>query len=597
MARLRLKTQLLISTLLIICALTGAILLIVRHTVRSEIDVQVQESTLASVEAFRVLQQQQEMQLSRTAAMLSELPILKALMSTRHIPTIQDASISVWQLAGSDLFLLADPVGSILGLHVTRAGVDPTSAQADLVNSLTEGSDAAWWYVGERLYWVFLRPITAGSGSDAKELGVVAVGYELDSSVARDLAPASDSKIVLAAGDKIIASSLSLQEANELLELERPGASGLSSMRHELTLGGTEYEVASVPLRNGPPSPVQCYVLVSLRRPMSFIRKLNRTILVLAISAVLFAWVLLSSVSRTITRPLDNLVAGVRALSSGDYAYSITPRGSSEVAELGEAFSKMRGDLLASERHRMEAERIAALGRAAGSISHDLRHYLATVVANAEFLYEADKLKLDRDDIYGEIKMASEQMTELLDSLRELARERRSISPIHASMDHIVHRATETVMSRPELRHRAISIHTAGDMAGIFDPRKMERVFFNLVLNAAEATDDHRGSVAIDISSTPELFEIRVADNGPGIPPAIRNTLFDPFVSCGKSNGTGLGLAIASKIVHDHYGSIIAERTSESGTVFLIRMPRFQPTVSDVAEPTRRNPVESKMQS
>ena len=245
----------------------------------------------------------------------------------------------------------------------------------------------------------------------------------------------------------------------------------------------------------------------------------------------------------------------------------------------------MRGELLASERQRLETERIAALGRAASSISHDLRHYLATVVANAEFLYEAEKLKLDKDDIYGEIKLASEQMTELLDSLRELAREQRTISPSEARMDRIVHRATEAVLSRPELRQHAISIHTAGDMNGVFDARKMERVFFNLLLNASEATStDRQGVVTIDISSGSESFEIRVADNGSGIPAAIRKTLFDPFVSSGKSNGTGLGLAIASKIIHDHYGSIVVERTSELGTVFLIRLPRSQPTTNELAE-------------
>src|SRR3984893_18279 len=106
--------------------------------------------------------------------------------------------------------------------------------------------------------------------------------------------------------------------------------------------------MASVALHDGPPWPVQCYVLVSLRRPMSLIHELNRTILVLGISPARFASLLLSSVAHPITRPVDNLVAGVRALAAGDYAYSITPRGSSEVAELGEAFSRMRGELLVS---------------------------------------------------------------------------------------------------------------------------------------------------------------------------------------------------------------------------------------------------------
>ena len=109
MARLRLRTQLLIATLLIICPLTGALLFIVRHAVRSEIANQVLDGHDASLRAFESVQQQHELELSRTAAILAELPTLKALMTTAHAPTIQDASEPFWKLAGSDLFLLATP--------------------------------------------------------------------------------------------------------------------------------------------------------------------------------------------------------------------------------------------------------------------------------------------------------------------------------------------------------------------------------------------------------------------------------------------------------------------------------------------------------
>ena len=112
------------------------------------------------------------MQLSRTAAMLSELPTLKALMTTRHAPTIQDGSFPFWQVAGSDLFLLADPDGRVEALHVTRPGLDSSMAEADLARSVKEGDTAAWWYATDRLYWVFFRTITAGSGNNAKPLGL-----------------------------------------------------------------------------------------------------------------------------------------------------------------------------------------------------------------------------------------------------------------------------------------------------------------------------------------------------------------------------------------------------------------------------------------
>ncbi len=74
-----------------------------------------------------------------------------------------------------------------------------------------------------------------------------------------------------------------------------------------------------------------------------------------------------------------------------------------------------------------------------------------------------------------------------------------------------------------------------------------------------------------------------LADHGTGVPAAVRTTLFDPFVSCGKSNGTGLGLAIVNKVVHDHGGSAAVEHTSATGTTFLVKLPR---TVNVVSEAT-----------
>src|SRR5581483_10198751 len=117
MARWSLRTRLLVTTLLLLAALTSAHLFIIRQTVRREVEQQVRYGIRASVSAFESVQQQRGEQLSRTAALLSELPPLKALMTTEHAPTIQDASVPFWRLAGSDLMVLASPTGRVLGLH------------------------------------------------------------------------------------------------------------------------------------------------------------------------------------------------------------------------------------------------------------------------------------------------------------------------------------------------------------------------------------------------------------------------------------------------------------------------------------------------
>jgi signal transduction histidine kinase len=584
MTRLRLQSQLLLSTLLIICALAGAILLIIRHTIRIQISDQVKYSTEASIQEFETVQRQMQLQLSRTASLLAEIPTLKALMTTQDAPTIQDGSTPFWKLAGSDLFLLANPGGRVVALDVTQKGLNRETAEDYLRTSLREGQESAWWYSGGRLYWVFLRPILAGTGNNAKVLGLVAIGYETNSRIAEQLGFVTESKIVLLADNRIIASTFSPEQEAVIQDRILANQIVLGANDTEVALGNDSYQAARVTLQANPPLPVQCYVFISLTRPMAFIRQLNRTILVVGLTAILLASLLLRFVSGTITHPLNNLVAGVRALAAGDYTYSITPRGSSEVVELSESFSKMRGELLAFQRKQIETERVAAVGRAANSISHDLRHHLAALVANAEFLYEAEKLRLDRDEVYKEIQTASEQMTELLDSLRDLAREQRNISPVNASIDQCVRRAIEAARARPELRDREIQVRATGDMAGVFDPKKMERALLNLALNACEAVPNRQGKISFDIVSTPDAFEIRVSDNGPGIPAAIRNNLFDPFVSAGKPNGTGLGLAIVSKIIADHGGAVSVESTSENGTTFLVKLPRIQLAPNEIPE-------------
>src|SRR5579863_9082668 len=141
MGRLRLQSQLLLSTLLIICALTGAILLIIRQTVRTQIAGQVKYSTEASIQEFSRVTQQLQQQLSRTAALLAEIPTLKALMTTHDAPTIQDGSVPFWKLAGSDLFLLADPAGRVVALDVMQEGLGREAAESYVRTSLHEGQD------------------------------------------------------------------------------------------------------------------------------------------------------------------------------------------------------------------------------------------------------------------------------------------------------------------------------------------------------------------------------------------------------------------------------------------------------------------------
>ena len=584
MTTFRLRSQLFIAALLIILGLTGSLLFFIRHSINVEIQKQVRNGTDESVRAFESVRRQREVQLSRTAAMLADLPTLKALMSTEHALTIQDASETFWKLAGSDLFVLAKPSGEVVALHMITPGWSSSNAQRDLQRSMDMGEDASWWYDDGRLYWVFLNPITSGAGATLQQLGLLAVGYQVDSAVARQLAIAAGNQIALTTTDTVIASTLPATDEAELQRLIRSAVLSSGNLSGEIALRTDRYVFSSVLLYASSPSPVRCYVMMPLLPVNSFIKRLNYSIYAVGGLAVLFGVLLFGFVARTITLPLDNLVAGVKALASGDFTYSITPRGSTELVELSTSFALMRSQLLALQQQRIETERIAALARAASSISHDLRHYLAAVVANAEFLYEADKLKLNKDEIYEEIKTAANQMTDLIDSLRELSYKRIAITPTRAQLDQVIRRSIEAIHSKPEFHDARIALSVSGDLEGMFDARKLERVFFNLLLNACEAMVGLEGAILVDARNTGTQFEIRVQDAGLGIPQGIRSTLFDPFVSFGKPNGTGLGLAIVSKIVHDHSGGVSIERTSQSGTTVLVCLPFAGEAVADHAK-------------
>jgi len=306
-----------------------------------------------------------------------------------------------------------------------------------------------------------------------------------------------------------------------------------------------------------------------------FLRRLNRIIYFLGGLAVAAGALLFVFLARAITRPLDELVGGVRALANDDYDYSISPSGSDEIAQLSTAFSQMRSKLLASQQQRIEAERLTALARAASSISHDLRHYLAAIVANAEFLYEADSLgNINKAEVYGEIQTASSQMTDLIDSLREISSQRSTLHRELASLSQVACRSIDAIHSKPEFRRTRVVSNIPPDLEGMFDPQKLERAFFNLILNSCEATNPETAEIVMNARLTESSLEIRVGDNGLGIPESIRETLFDPFVSFGKPNGTGVGLAIVSKIISDHGGTVGVEQTSAQGTIVLMKLPR-----------------------
>jgi signal transduction histidine kinase len=572
MGKFRLRTKFLFSLILVGVGLTAGTLFVARQTAERQVRLQIDQDLRNSVYTFHNVQRQHEQSLTHSAQLLADLPILKALMTTRHAATIQDGSQELWSLAGSDLFVLADRAGKIVALHAKAAELGRESAQESLMNSLGQTRAGRWWFGNKHLFEVSLQPIYAGPVADNQVLGYLAVGYEIDDGVARELSQVAASQVAFLYGDTLVRSTLSPLQETDLIQQQR----SLSESRpeaKEIQLGEERFLATRVDLGQGMVPRVQLCVLKSLDRATAFLGRLNRLLLTLGLVAVVVGGAMVFLFSHTLTRPLGTLVEGVRALGKGNYDYPVAVHGSDEVAEVTAAFLRMRTGLQETQRKLLEAERLATIGRMASSISHDLRHSLAAVMANAEFLSESNRSKVERDELYHEVLTAINQMTELIDSLLEFSRTRESLRPTYGDLEDVIERSIQTLHAHPEFHLVRITTHTNGPTDGWFDFRKLERVFQNLLINACEAVSSKSGEVKVTVQASNNSIEVRVADNGHGVPVLVRDKLFEPFVSHGKENGTGLGLTVVQKIVQDHGGDVTLESTSSQGTVFLVVLP------------------------
>ncbi|HYW40503.1 MAG TPA: ATP-binding protein [Terriglobales bacterium] len=581
MGGIRLRTKFLLSMVVVSAALTFTTLLVVRHTVQQEVRLGIQRDLENSVSAFHNFQKQREVTLERSAALLADLPNVRALMTTRDPATIQDASRDLWQLAGSDLLLLADSSGKVMALQATPQEITVRQAQDFFPKVVSRDETRHWWYVEGHLYEVFLQDIYFGPASGHQVLGYLLLGYEIDDRVARDLSRVAASEVAFRYGDSIVRSTLKPAQESELLRVAPRTAAGGPPQGDQIRLGEERFLATSVDLPTPGAPALNLWVLKSFDQATAFLRSLNELLLALGLTAVMAGSLLVFLISHTFTRPLENLVAGVRALEQGDYAYPLQVQGGDEVAEVTGTFDRMRKNLQKTQRELLDAERLATIGRMASSISHDLRHSLAAVVANAEFLCESNLTPGQREDLYDEIRIAVNQMTELIESLLEFSRTRESLRPTYGDVRSAVDRAVQGVKAHPEFQRIRIRISGEGSTEGWFDFKKLERALLNLLLNACEVVPAESGKIDIGLRRKGESLEIRIADNGPGIADAVRDRLFEPFVSHGKENGTGMGLTVVQKILQDHGGDVVVEQTSASGTTFRVKIP-LNPSAENV---------------
>jgi signal transduction histidine kinase len=222
-------------------------------------------------------------------------------------------------------------------------------------------------------------------------------------------------------------------------------------------------------------------------------------------------------------------------------------------------------------------ERLAALGQLSAGLAHELRNPLGTIKTSAEMLIKS----VDADTavaremagfISSEVDRTNSLVSRFLDFARPLAL-RLELTDLTQVIDQAV---TDVGNHRPPF-DVVIYKNYSPDIPPFFlDGQLMERVLYNLLLNAAQASPP-KGSVTVKTRQIGDTVEIAVIDRGPGIDPKDLESIFNPFFTT-KSSGVGLGLAIVSKIVDEHGGKITVESKPAEGSVFRVYLP-FRETI------------------
>jgi signal transduction histidine kinase len=578
---MRMRMTLLLSVMSVSFGLTALTLVVIHRGLQHQIQHGLRTDLQRSIAVFRDLQIHRREMLRREAALLADQSSLKALMTVLTRPgaesarTVRDQGVEFWHLSGADLFALADANGQVVARY--EAGVP--AVVADLPSPLPDGlftaSGPGYVLHDRRLYEVISAPLYFGSSEEGTLLGYVAIGYAIDQNVAKEVGRAADAQVMFTAGTGAVASTLNQEQTNDFIEQE-PRLLRDTSDGTEIRLGQERYMEASRVLSHGDSSQVRLIVLKSYDQASRYLTRLDQLLLLLGLVVFVLAGALAFYISGTITRPLEALVAGARALGSGDFGYVLPQGGVMELRELSSTFDQMRTRLRRTQQELLEAERLATIGRMASSISHDLRHYLSAVYANAEFLGSWSGNAEERAELLAEVKMGVTGMTDLIESLLIFSRTGKHLQPHCESLALAGERAIAMVRAHPDAQGINVICEPLPQLEAWFDSNKVERALYNLLLNACQSA--HKATagpqVTLSLEERETSFRFYVVDNGPGVSEEIRVTLFEPFVSKGKSGGVGLGLTLAERIAQEHGGSVELESSEPGHTVFCLSLAR-----------------------
>jgi two-component system, OmpR family, sensor kinase len=337
-------------------------------------------------------------------------------------------------------------------------------------------------------------------------------------------------------------------------------------------IGNTEYRVLSAPVTESNGRRVGLFQAALSTETSQFIAAgVAGSLAAAGLIVVLIGTALSMWAARASLRPLRNMATGAASITHASPGRRIDYNGPPD--ELGSLAESLNAMLDRLERSYADQRRFVA------DASHELRTPVAIMRGNIELLRSGKLGQADAEESLEMLDTESQRMTRLLDELLSLARlegSRHEFQPLD------VHTLLEEGAARAKrLGDRVLDVKCSEGLWINGDPDLLDQALVNVLRNAVAHTADG-GHITLSCSASPTWVLLSVTDDGPGIPQADLDRIFDRFYRAqgprpGNSGGAGLGLAIAKRLIDLHAGEMSAVNVEPKGARFTIALPRMAP--------------------
>jgi len=313
----------------------------------------------------------------------------------------------------------------------------------------------------------------------------------------------------------------------------------------------------------------------------------------------------------TVHKPVRKLAEGTRAVAQGNLDYRLAETSQDEIGSLAVSFNHMTEELKVSRAENLhwtatledrvrqkteelerayrsltQSEKMASLGKLAAVVAHEINNPLAGILTYSKLVSRLADKGFSENQRLGEAKSylqiiegESRRCGSIVKNLLTFARQ-TPINPQKQDLNAIVERCLLLVRHQATLQNIELETSLDRNIPPLFcDAGQVQQALLAIVMNAVEAMPQG-GRLKVETSADPahHLGRVLIADQGPGIPPAVLSHIFEPFFTTKEEGkGTGLGLAIALGIVQQHGGNIEVDSKPQKGTVFTVILPEEPP--------------------